>query len=105
MNWLFLRTEVVANDLCDPNAGKKCGERHDQGCDPLVKRLTHPETHQRMIPDTGGKLLTMSKSDSKQRFSNRVENYVKYRPDYPREILSLLRERISFANSWAIADI
>src|SRR2546423_1240560 len=40
-----------------------------------------------------------------KRFSNRVKNYVKYRPDYPREILSLLRERIGFNNSWTIADI
>ena len=43
--------------------------------------------------------------DSKTRFSNRVENYVKYRPDYPREILSLLRERIGFDQSWTVADI
>jgi SAM-dependent methyltransferase len=43
--------------------------------------------------------------DSKQRFSNRVDNYVKFRPDYPREILSLLHERIAFNNSWTIADI
>ncbi len=44
-------------------------------------------------------------SDSKTRFSNRVENYVKYRPDYPREILSALRDRIGFDRSWNVADI
>jgi SAM-dependent methyltransferase len=44
-------------------------------------------------------------SSPTKRFSNRVENYVKYRPDYPREILSLLRERIGLNDSWKIADI
>src|SRR5438046_4630340 len=40
-----------------------------------------------------------------KRFSNRVENYVKYRPDYPREILSLLNDHIRFHKSWTIADV
>ena len=44
-------------------------------------------------------------ADSKTRFSNRVENYVKFRPDYPREILALLRERAGFDATWKIADI
>jgi ubiquinone/menaquinone biosynthesis C-methylase UbiE len=43
--------------------------------------------------------------DSKQRFSNRVENYVKFRPDYPREILAMLRERVGLTPEWKIADI
>lgn len=47
----------------------------------------------------------MELANPKQRFSNRVENYVKYRPDYPREVLALLRERIGFDKSWTIADI
>ena len=29
--------------------------------------------------------------DPTQRFSSRVENYVKYRPGYPKTILALLR--------------
>ena len=44
-------------------------------------------------------------ADPTKRFSNRVADYVKYRPDYPREILSLLRNRIGLNNSWTIADI
>jgi ubiquinone/menaquinone biosynthesis C-methylase UbiE len=43
--------------------------------------------------------------DSKLRFSNRVENYVKYRPHYPQEIITLLKEKIKLSNHWEIADI
>ena len=44
-------------------------------------------------------------ADSKQRFSNRVENYVKFRPDYPRQILAALRDRIGFSPAWVVADV
>ena len=30
--------------------------------------------------------------DSKTRFSTRVDNYVKYRPHYPDELMDILRE-------------
>ena len=43
--------------------------------------------------------------DSKQRFSNRVENYIKYRPGYPEEIIGYLKEKINLTGSWVIADI
>src|SRR5581483_3778885 len=43
--------------------------------------------------------------DSKERFSNRVADYVKYRPDYPRQILVMLREKIGLSPGWRIADI
>jgi len=43
--------------------------------------------------------------DSKQRFSSRVENYIKYRPGYPEEIINYLKERINLTSSWVIADI
>src|SRR6476659_5902914 len=43
--------------------------------------------------------------DSKTRFSNRVADYVKYRPDYPREVLGFLRERIGLQPRWTIADV
>jgi SAM-dependent methyltransferase len=44
-------------------------------------------------------------TDSKERFSNRVENYVKFRPDYPREILAKLRDRAGLSPAWVVADI
>jgi ubiquinone/menaquinone biosynthesis C-methylase UbiE len=43
--------------------------------------------------------------DSTQRFSNRVDNYVKYRPHYPKEILEYLKEEINLNGSTVIADI
>lgn len=44
-------------------------------------------------------------SDSKSRFSNRVEDYVRYRPGYPAEILSLLRKECGLTSESVIADI
>ena len=44
-------------------------------------------------------------TDTVERFSNRVENYVKYRPDYPREIISHLKENCGLAKESVIADI
>lgn len=43
--------------------------------------------------------------DSTKRFSNRVEDYVKYRPHYPREIVSFLADQYDLDNSNIIADI
>ncbi len=40
-----------------------------------------------------------------ERFSNRVENYVKYRPDYPREILQIFRDEMNQQNDSIVADI
>ena len=40
-----------------------------------------------------------------ERFSNRVENYVKYRPIYPKEILDLFRREMGLQDSSVIADI
>lgn len=39
------------------------------------------------------------------RFSNRVENYTKYRPGYPREVLDLFRDEMSLTDDSVIADI
>jgi len=39
------------------------------------------------------------------RFSNRVENYVKYRPSYPQEIIPFLESRIGLREPVRIADI
>lgn len=43
--------------------------------------------------------------DSTKRFSNRVENYVKYRPHYPKEIITFLAEAIELTPECIIADI
>ena len=43
--------------------------------------------------------------NSKERFSNRVENYIKYRPGYPEDIVAFLAGEINFNPSWIVADI
>jgi SAM-dependent methyltransferase len=44
-------------------------------------------------------------TDSKERFSNRVADYVRYRPGYPRAVLELLSEECGFAPESVVADI
>jgi len=43
--------------------------------------------------------------NSTQRFSSRVDDYVKYRPGYPVAILDLLRQECSLTSASTIADI
>lgn len=43
--------------------------------------------------------------DNTQRFGNRVDNYVKYRPGYPGEVLRFLSETKGFSPDWKVADI
>lgn len=45
------------------------------------------------------------KLDPKKRFSSRVENYIKYRPDYPQEIISFLKKKNILSSDSVIADI
>jgi SAM-dependent methyltransferase len=40
-----------------------------------------------------------------ERFSNRVENYIKYRPGYPPEVLQLFRNKMFLQTDSVIADI
>ncbi|GGG86959.1 class I SAM-dependent methyltransferase [Paenibacillus radicis (ex Gao et al. 2016)] len=47
----------------------------------------------------------MGSSNSKERFSNRVENYVKYRPGYPAEALDYLYSDVGMKASSRIADL
>jgi len=44
-------------------------------------------------------------ASSKQRFSNRVENYARYRPGYPAEVINLLKEECHLSSKSVIADI
>lgn len=39
------------------------------------------------------------------RFSDRVENYIKYRPGYPQEVLTWLKGKVGFSSDTIIADI
>jgi len=44
-------------------------------------------------------------SDSKERFTNRVDDYVRYRPGYPPAILEVLREHCGLTSESVVADI
>ena len=47
----------------------------------------------------------MTFADSKQRFSTRVADYIRYRPGYPAEVLPLLRSECGLRPGHVIADI
>lgn len=44
-------------------------------------------------------------SDTVSRFSNRVANYVKYRPSYPPEVLALFRDEMGLTADSVVADV
>src|SRR3981081_1818328 len=47
----------------------------------------------------------MTFTDSKQRFSSRVADYVRYRPGYPAEALNLVRKECDLRSGHVIADV
>lgn len=47
----------------------------------------------------------MTFTDAKQRFSNRVADYVRYRPGYPSSVREILRAECSLKSGHVIADI
>lgn len=50
-------------------------------------------------------VLTSIMTDTVERFSNRVANYVKYRPHYPREIIGYLETHCGLNEKSVIADV
>lgn len=49
--------------------------------------------------------MFMPASDATSRFSDRVENYVRYRPGYPSEALRVLKDECGLLSQHVIADI
>ncbi|MGB8507010.1 MAG: class I SAM-dependent methyltransferase [Pyrinomonadaceae bacterium] len=47
----------------------------------------------------------MTAIDPTRRFSSRVENYIKYRPTYPPEVVSLLKSECGLTRDSVVADI
>ena len=47
----------------------------------------------------------MTFADAKQRFSNRVADYVRYRPGYPSALIDLLRSECGLRPDQAVADV
>jgi SAM-dependent methyltransferase len=60
-------------------------------------------------PQNGGTRMPLRRrwfeTDSKERFSNRVGDYVRYRPGYPREILDVLREECGLTAGSVVVDV
>jgi SAM-dependent methyltransferase len=44
-------------------------------------------------------------TNNTERFSDRVDNYIKYRPGYPPELIPYLCETIGLTRDWVVADI
>ena len=76
----------------------KAGRRSKSWTHPLLltnrKRIIHKENKQG---------FTLQKPT--QRFSNRVDNYIKYRPGYPAEIVDFLGATCNLAPTSTIADV
>lgn len=47
----------------------------------------------------------MTPPESSSRFNGRVENYFRYRPRYPQEIIPFLQEEVGLDSDWRVADI
>jgi len=47
----------------------------------------------------------MPMKDPTRRFSDRVENYVKYRPSFPQAVVALLQRRCGLTHKSVVADI
>jgi SAM-dependent methyltransferase len=50
-------------------------------------------------------ILLMTFTDAKQRFSNRVADYVRYRPGYPSAVRDVLRSECGLKSGHVVADI
>jgi SAM-dependent methyltransferase len=61
--------------------------------------------HFHMLKPWQARLLLMTVFNSTQRFSSRVDNYIRYRPGYPPEILSTLAAECGLNPESVIADI
>ena len=48
---------------------------------------------------------TNDRLDSTARFSDRVDDYMRYRPDYPLALLDWLQRELGVDNGWRVADI
>lgn len=63
------------------------------------------ESEKQKLSTINYQLSIKSMSDTVERFSNRVENYVKYRPSYPNEILEVFRSEMNLQPDSTFADV
>src|SRR5262249_3294809 len=77
--------------------------RHRSPGNAEVRDRRHPGLLPKRCPFS--QPIPMTLVDAKERFSTRVADYVRYRPGYPREVLTLLREKCGLLPGQVIADI
>jgi SAM-dependent methyltransferase/ribosomal protein S18 acetylase RimI-like enzyme len=68
----------------------------------LMRRITDPSLASRLPTALTAKKLGL---DPLVRFSDRVGDYVKYRPSYPAEVIRLLEEKTGLAAGTVVADV
>lgn len=56
-------------------------------------------------PHTAASGTAMGEANPTRRFSDRVADYVRYRPDYPRALPDWLRRELGMSTSWEVADV
>lgn len=54
---------------------------------------------------TAGDFFKVHAADATRRFSDRVADYVRWRPDYPRALLDWLHDELGVTPEWRVADI
>src|SRR5947208_9638373 len=93
--WQCSNTASTLSRSCSRTLASSCGSSDD------------PTFAKRSLSTVDCRLSTsgMTFADAKQRFSNRVADYVRYRPGYPPAVLDLLRAECSLRPGHVIADI
>jgi SAM-dependent methyltransferase len=71
----------------------------------LESKMITSEIIEKHEPENRSLKKSMPASNSTTRFSDRVENYARYRPGYPPEVLQALKTECGLAGEHVIADI
>src|SRR5262245_54669219 len=67
--------------------------------------MTKPETRHSVRSEESPLIDAMTFADSKQRFSSRVADYVRYRPGYPSALTDVLIRECGLKREHVIADV
>src|SRR5437660_10266541 len=93
--WPCSNTASTISRSFSRTTSASCDSSHERSCDKW--RLSTVDCRL----STSG----MTFADAKQRFSNRVADYVRYRPGYPQAVFDLLRAECGLRPGHVIADI
>src|ERR1700722_1486557 len=71
----------------------------------LVSNRYIPAKHRSALECSASRANRMRVTDPKERFSSRAEDYARYRPGYPREILDVLRNASGLTSESVVVDV